>query len=88
MLAGPGSISLLIAFQQEYTGTNNVLIIMLAILAVGISVLIILRGAPYISRLLGASGINAVSRIVGFIVISIGVEYIMTAVLDVINRVQ
>ena len=88
MLAGPGSISLLIAFQQEYTGTNNVLIIMLAILAVGISVLIILRGAPYISRLLGASGINAVSRIVGFIVISIGVEYIMTAVLDVINRIQ
>jgi multiple antibiotic resistance protein len=34
--------------------------------------------------MLGASGINGVSRIIGFIVIAIGVEYISSAVQEII----
>lgn len=88
MLAGPGSISLLITFNQEYQQWNEMLYVVLAVLAVGLATFIILRSSHYISRLLGASGINAISRIVGFIVISIGVEYISTAVISILQTIN
>jgi len=85
MLAGPGSISLLITFNQEYTSLSNQIVITCAVVVVGISTFLILRSAHYITKLLGASGINAVSRIVGFIVIAIGIEYVVNAVLQIIE---
>ncbi len=85
MLAGPGSISLLIAFYQDRQGTQEMIISTLAILTVAITIFIILRSAHYLSKLLGASGIVAISRIVGFIVIAIGIQYIVSAVLNIIK---
>lgn len=85
MLAGPGSISLLITFNQEYQRWNEMLYVVLAVFAVGLATFIILRSAQYITKFLGASGINAISRIVGFIVISIGVEYISSAVISILK---
>jgi len=38
-------------------------------------------------KALGASGINALSRIIGFIVISIGVEYVLSTVLSILKTV-
>ncbi len=86
MLAGPGSISLLITFQQEYTEWLHIIIILVAIVTVGLLVFLILRSAYFITKFLGASGINAISRIVGFIVISIGVEYISAAVVAIFSE--
>ncbi len=88
MLAGPGSISLLIAFNQEYIKTTEIVSIFLAVLAVGLATYLILKSSFMITRILGASGINAISRIVGFIVISIGVEYITTAIVSVLKSID
>ena len=88
MLAGPGSISLLITFNQEYQKWNDIILVVLAVLAVGLATFLILRSSHYISKLLGASGINAISRIVGFIVISIGVEYISAAVISILKTIN
>lgn len=88
MLAGPGSISLLITFNQEYQKSNDILVVVLAVLAVGLATFFILRSAHFISRFFGASGINAISRIVGFIVISIGVEYISAAVISILRTIN
>jgi multiple antibiotic resistance protein len=85
MLAGPGSISLLITFNQAYVTAESILIVVLAVITVGAATYTILRSSHLISRVLGGSGINAISRIVGFIVISIGVEYITTAVVSVFD---
>lgn len=88
MLAGPGSISLLITFSQEYSITQDILIIVAAIVVVGICTYFILRSSFLITKFLGASGINAISRIVGFIVIAIGVEYIIGAVLNIFKTIS
>lgn len=88
MLAGPGSISLLITFNQKYQKTEEIIWIIMAILAVCLATFIILRSSHYISKFLGASGINAISRIVGFIVISIGIEYISAAVISILKAVN
>lgn len=85
MLAGPGSISLLIAFYQEHNSTNELIIASLAIFAIAIAIFIILRSAHYLAQILGASGIVAISRIVGFIVIAIGIQYIVSALINIIK---
>ncbi|UNY97218.1 NAAT family transporter [Zhouia spongiae] len=85
MLAGPGSISLLISYYQEYNDAIQIITALLAILAVCTCVFIILRAAHFIVKWLGASGINAVSRIIGFIVIAIGIEYICSSVIDILK---
>ncbi|UUV20345.1 MarC family NAAT transporter [Paenimyroides aestuarii] len=81
MMAGPGSMSLLIAMEQDNPELMNKLLIVAAIFAVAITVFLILRSANYISKLLGAAGIVAISRIIGFLVLAIGIQYIINSLL-------
>jgi multiple antibiotic resistance protein len=85
MIAGPGTISLLITYNREYQELKNVFIILGAILLSAIIIYIVLRSSFLIVKVLGASGINALSRIIGFIVIAIGVEFIVSAIKSVFN---
>lgn len=87
MLAGPGSISLLIAYYQEHHTTNDILFSCLAILVVSGLIFLILRSAHYLAKYLGASGIVAISRIVGFLTIAIGIQYIISSVLSIIRGI-
>ena len=87
MLAGPGSMSLLIAFYQEHNSTKEILFSTLAILSVAIVIFVILRSAYYLSRILGSSGIVAISRIVGFLTIAIGIQYIISAILSIVRGI-
>ncbi|MFT4612134.1 MAG: multiple antibiotic resistance protein [Glaciecola sp.] len=87
MLAGPGTISLLITYNQEYQRTIDVLIILSALVLAALSIYLVLKSAHFIVKFLGASGINALSRIIGFIVIAIGVEYIMASVVDILSHI-
>lgn len=85
MIAGPGTISLLITYNQEYNGLNKIIIILGAIVLATICIYLILKSSFYIVKTLGASGINALSRVIGFIVIAIGVEFIISAVVSIFN---
>lgn len=87
MLAGPGSISLLIGLYEEYDLFSQKIIVVSAIVAVCMATFLMLRCSHYIVRFLGASGINAISRIIGFIVIAIGVEYISSSVITVMKLI-
>ena len=87
MLAGPGSISLLIAFYQEHNSTTEIIVSSLAIFIVAIIIFIILRSAHYLAKILGQSGIVAISRIIGFLTIAIGIQYIISSVLTIIRGI-
>jgi len=87
MLAGPGSISLLIAFYQEHQTTEEIIISSLAILAVSLLIYLVLRSANYLAKILGASGIVAISRIVGFLTIAIGIQYIISSILSIVRGI-
>lgn len=88
MLAGPGSISLLIAYYQEHHETTaDIVFSCLAILSVSVLIYIILHSAHYLAKYLGASGIVAISRIVGFLTIAIGIQYIISSVLSIIRGI-
>lgn len=87
MLAGPGSISLLIGLYEETVSFPDKLVSVLAIFAVCLATFLVLSSSQYIVKAFGASGINAISRIIGFIVIAIGIEYISSSVMTVLGVV-
>ena len=88
MIAGPGVISLLITYNQLYTSFNDKMIIISAMISAVFLIYIVLASSNMISNRLGASGINAISRIVGFIVIALGIEFVITAVLSFVKNYQ
>lgn len=85
MLAGPGAISLLINhFDNKGKGLDITAIILsiLALIALGVLIYTVLRSAHFIAKFLGDSGINAITKIIGFIVVAIGIQIIMGSVLN------
>lgn len=87
MLAGPGSISLLIAYYQEHQAPDDIIISSIAIVVVAASIYFVLRSAHYLAKFLGSSGIVAISRIIGFLTIAIGIQYIISAILSIIRGI-
>lgn len=85
MLSGPGSISLMIGFFAEYEQFEQRLLISGVILVMGIVVYLVLRSAPLLYRFLGASGLKAGSRIMSFITMAIGVQYIISGVVALVK---
>jgi multiple antibiotic resistance protein len=76
LLAGPGAISTIILYAHRSPSTTHLLILAVEILLVSLAVWICFRSAPFIARILGRTGINIVTRIMGLIMAAIGVEFI------------
>jgi multiple antibiotic resistance protein len=86
MLAGPGSISLLISLNENYSDLLYTLIVFLTIPSIALVTYLILRSSNFIFAKMGASGLNSISRIIGFIVIAIGIEYIITSIKALVQQ--
>jgi multiple antibiotic resistance protein len=87
-LAGPGSISVVVtaASQIESNHPENYSLIYVGVV-LGITVTLfiawlILRTAASMARILGPSGIDAMTRIFGFLLVSIGVQFLLTGISD------
>ena len=88
LLSGPGSISLLIGFFAEYEKLEERILITGVILAIGLVTFLILRSAPFLYRFLGASGLKAGSRIMSFITMAIGVQFIITGIVALVRSLS
>ena len=86
MLSGPGSISLLISLYSENVDLTSRLLIAGVIVTVGAVVYGILRSSPYLFKLLGVAGLKALSRIMGFIVMAIGIQYIISGIVSLVKN--
>lgn len=87
-LAGPGSLSVVVTassqirsnhpeqYQLVFSG------VVLGMLGTVIIAFLVLRSAGPIAKLLGPSGIDAMTRIFGFLLIAIGVQFLLTGVSD------
>jgi multiple antibiotic resistance protein len=79
LLAGPGSISLLINQAIITDSWTDKSIVIFAILAVCLSIYLILSSAPFILKYLGQSGLRTLSKIMGLLVLSIGIQMIVAS---------
>ncbi|HIK43740.1 MAG TPA: MarC family protein [Leptolyngbyaceae cyanobacterium M65_K2018_010] len=88
LLAGPGSIAVTLglaaqAGQMKSLPTAiNLLAMGVAIGLIGIAIFLSLRSSTLLLRLLGASGIQAMSRLLGLFVMAIGVQLILNGLAD------
>ena len=85
LLSGPGSISLMIGYFSNYEVWMDRCIVIASLLAVGVVVYIVLRTSPLIFKFLGVAGIKAISRIMGFIVMAIGIEMIISSIKEILG---
>jgi len=91
-LSGPGSIAVIIGIastvqQSEHMVIDHILV------AVGIAITalisyLVLRAATRLNDLLGAVGMNAIARIMGFLLICIGVQFVINGVVDIVTGVK
>jgi multiple antibiotic resistance protein len=87
-LAGPGSISVVVTAASQIRANNpddfslvyaGVVIGMAGTLVIA---WLVLRTASSLARFLGPSGIDAMTRIFGFLLIAIGVQFLLTGISD------
>lgn len=90
-LSGPGSIAAVISMSTG-VHSQNVLPIWLGYLSVVIGILLvacvswlILHASDRLTLLLGEEGIEATSRIMGFFLICIGVQFVIDGISDVLH---
>jgi multiple antibiotic resistance protein len=80
MLAGPGSIGVAMALAARPDPATWMIGIVAAIVAMGVLVYILLRvGAP-LARRLGPGVLGAIDRILGFLILAIAIELIITGI--------
>jgi multiple antibiotic resistance protein len=78
LLAGPGAISTVIVYSHQYRDLLDVLILAGIILAVSLTVWLCLRASLRLRDIMGRTGINVITRIMGLIMAAIGIEIIAT----------
>jgi len=88
ILSGPGAISLLITQYMAHPHWSDKSWILLAILACAGLVYFTLRLGPGLFRFFGADGLSAITRIMGCLVIAIGVEFTVSGIVGLVDSLH
>lgn len=83
LIAGPGAISTIIIFTQKHDGLFHLLMMSFIILAISLYIWFALRMSTKITKKFGLTGINIISRVMGLILASISIEFIVSGLLSV-----
>jgi multiple antibiotic resistance protein len=79
MMIGPGGISTVIIYSSQVSGVLQMSAILIAGLLISIFCYVALMAAGRISRLLGDTGLNIMSRIMGMLLAAVSIEIIVNA---------
>lgn len=85
LLSGPGSIAVIIGMTTDAKSIMHYVVILAVILVVALSCYICLRLAPLISHKIGTTMLKSFTRIMGFILLCIGVQYIVNGVMPLLK---
>mgnify|MGYP001600797775 CR=1 FL=1 len=89
-LSGPGSIAVVITMSSTIDGQHGVDKVLaysgvvVAILLTTIISWLVLRGAGFLQRYLGVNGVDSLSRIMGFLLVCIAIQFAIIGVRDLI----
>lgn len=77
LLAGPGSISAVILYTANHPrNLVHYLVLCAGIVLCGLVCWIAFRAAPWLARAMGRTGINVFTRIMGLIMVAVGVQFV------------
>lgn len=80
LLAGPGTISVVIGLSSDAFGAAQAAAAVAAIGLVAIVSWLVLRAAPRIVAFLGKTGEAAISKVMGLIVLCVGIQFLINGV--------
>jgi len=80
LMAGPGAISSTIVWSSRYHSWENLFGLTLTIIFFAFCCWLLFRAAPLVMRLLGQTGINVITRIMGLLLMSLGIEFIINGI--------
>ncbi len=83
MLSGPGSIAVTLGFTSLATGPVDYIAIIAGILVVAVITWVTLRLSGRIVTLIGPVGVSAMTKIMGFLIMCIGVQFVVNGILGV-----
>ena len=83
MLSGPGSIAVTLGFTSLADGWLDYAAIIAGIVSVAFTTYIVLRLSTRIVKFIGPVGVNAMTKIMGFLIMSIGVQFVVNGVLGI-----
>lgn len=89
LLAGPGAISTTIVYAHRDLSLNHYLLFSTVIVSVSVTVLLTLLLAPRIVAIMGQTGMNVITRVMGLLLTSIAVEFIaggLMALFPILSR--
>lgn len=92
MLSGPGAIGVIIGIASTAQQGERV-ILNHALVAIGIALTavisyVVLRAATRLNSLLGATGMNAITGLMGFLLICIGVQFVINGAAEAIRTLS
>jgi len=85
LLSGPGSIAVVIGFASQATGVHDYMVNAISIFLVVVVSYILLRLAPISAKYIGQTGLNVMTRLMGFIVLAISVQFILSGISQYFN---
>ena len=85
MMSGPGSIAVTSGFTSLSTGWIDYVAIILGILVVAVITYATLRLSERVVGVIGLNGMNALSKVMGFLILCIGIQFVVNGVLGVIT---
>lgn len=80
LMAGPGAISSTIVWGTRYNSLTHLIGFSVAIAVFALCCWGVFRLAPWLVRLLGQTGINVITRIMGLLLMALGIEFIVTGI--------
>ncbi len=82
LIAGPGSIASIILLAEQNPNADDLILVIGVMLAVMVVVLTLFLAAGMIERLLGKTGINVVTRLLGMLLAALSVQFILDGLRD------
>ncbi|MGH7996813.1 MAG: MarC family NAAT transporter [Opitutaceae bacterium] len=86
MLSGPGSIAVTLGFTSLATRWWDYAAIILGIVIVAALSYGVLRASTKVVRLIGPNGMSALTRIMGFLLVCIGVQFVVNGIVGVVTE--
>jgi multiple antibiotic resistance protein len=87
LLSGPGSIAVVMSFASQELSATNYILLSAAILLCSLGAYVVLRIAPQFVKLLGKTGMAGFTRLMGFIALCIGVQFIINGIRPILMGV-
>ncbi len=80
LMAGPGAISSTIVYASQYSHPAQLLGLALVVPLFAFASWMVFRAAPLLIRIMGYTGVNVVTRIMGLIMMSLGIEIVVAGI--------